>query len=111
MAAEAATKTLTTRNVTLVSYQLDEVQSSDDKQAEILTDILTRLTAAPPFSSYEQINEAIQTGEITEGTFVLLDSRFLNGNAEAAAPQAGIPRDSENAKGYTVVVAKYRALN
>jgi len=111
MAAEAATKILSTRNVTLVSYQLDETQSSEDKQAQILTDILQRLTATPPFKSYKDINIAIERGEITEGTFVLLDSRFLNGNAEAAAPQAGIPRDRENAKGYTVVVAKYRALN
>jgi len=110
MAAEAATKLLSTRNVTLVSYQLDETQSSEDKQAQILTDILTRLTAAPPFRSYEQINEAVETGKITEGTFVLLDSRFLNGKAEEAAPQAGIPQDGGNARGYTVVVAKYRAL-
>jgi hypothetical protein len=105
MAEEVATKILSTRNVTLVSYQLDETQSSDDKQAQVLTDIVTRLTAAPPFSSYEQINEAIETGKITEGTFVLLDSRFLNGNAEA-----GVPRDGGKARGYTVVVAKYRAL-
>jgi hypothetical protein len=110
MAEEIATKILTTRNVALVSYQLDETQSSEDKQAQILTDILTRLTAAPPFKSYEDINVAIKRGEITEGTFVLLDSRFLNGNAEAAAPKAGIPRDVGNERGYTVVVAKYRAL-
>ena len=43
MAEEAATKILTIRNVSSVSYQLDEVQSSEDKQAEVLTEIITRL--------------------------------------------------------------------
>jgi ABC-type phosphate/phosphonate transport system substrate-binding protein len=93
MAEEVATKSLSTRNVTLVSYQLDEVQSSEDKQAQILTDIITRLGVRTKpffFSSYAQINEALDENAITEGQFVLFrqDLTLLS-----------------------VVVAKYRALN
>jgi hypothetical protein len=97
MAEEVATKILSTRNVTLVSYQLDETQSSDDKQAQILTDILQRLTATPPFKSYKDINIAIERGKITEGTFVVLLDE---------APQP-IPGNRPQGK---VVVAKYRAV-
>lgn len=110
MAAEAATNLLTTRNITLVSYQLDEVQSSDDKQAQVLTSILEGLNSAPLFSSYEEINIAIERGEVTEGTFVLFDGKVLNGAGDAASPEAAKPVLAPIRRGFTVIVAKYRAL-
>ena len=65
---------LTTRNVTLVSYKLDETTSSEDTQAAILTDLYTRFRNTPGFKSYDEINKAIIEGEVAVGTFVLLYS-------------------------------------
>lgn len=79
---------LTTRNVTLVSYRLDEITSTEDTQAQILTDLLQRFYITPSYESYSEINKALEVGEVTEGTFVLLGK----------APEA------------IVVVAKYRAV-
>jgi hypothetical protein len=62
---------LTTRNVTLVSYKLDETTSSEDTQAAILTDLFTRFRNTPRFKSYDEINKAISIGEVAVGTFVL----------------------------------------
>jgi predicted solute-binding protein len=62
---------LTTRNVTLVSYKLDETTSSEDTQAAILTDLYTRFRNTPGFKSYDEINKAIIEGEVAVGTFVL----------------------------------------
>lgn len=62
---------LTTRNITLVSYKLDETTSSEDTQAAILTDLYNRFRNTPGFKSYDEINKAILEGEITAGTFVL----------------------------------------
>ena len=96
MAAEAPVKAskpmLTTRNVTLVSYQLDETQSSEDQQAEVLSAILMRLgvnTSPKYFESYLDINKAIQVGDIAEGQFVLYYNK-------------------EASETLSVVVAKYR---
>ena len=79
---------LTTRNVTLVSYKLDETTSSEDTQAAILTDLYTRFRNTPRFKSYDEINKAIIQGEVAVGTFVLIADK------------------SEEAK---IVVAKIRA--
>jgi predicted solute-binding protein len=62
---------LTTRNVTLVSYKLDETTSSEDTQAAILTDLFTRFRNTPMFKSYDDLNKAIMEGEVAVGTFVL----------------------------------------
>lgn len=62
---------LTTRNVTLVSYKLDETTSSEDTQAAILTDLYTRFRNTPMFKSYDDLNKAIIEGEVAVGTFVL----------------------------------------
>jgi hypothetical protein len=62
---------LTTRNVTLVSYKLDETTSSEDTQAAILTDLYSRFRNTPGFKSYDEINKAIIQGEVAVGTFVL----------------------------------------
>ena len=62
---------LTTRNVTLVSYRLDETTSSEDTQAAILTDLYTRFRNTPMFKSYDELNKAIIMGEVAVGTFVL----------------------------------------
>lgn len=93
MAEEVGVKsTLSTRNVTLVTYQLDEVQSSDERQAEVLTAIIQRLGVSPKpkyFSNYNQINSALNDGVITEGQFVLF---------------------RVNPETLSVVVAKYRTV-
>lgn len=81
---------LTTRNVTLVSYKLDETTSSEDTQAAILTDLFTRFRNTPMFKSYDELNKAIIEGEVAVGTFVL----FSGENREEAK----------------VVVAKIRAI-
>lgn len=62
---------LTTRNVTLVSYKLDETTSSEDTQAAILTDLYTRFRNTPMYKSYDELNKAIIEGEVAVGTFVL----------------------------------------
>ena len=62
---------LTTRNVTLVSYKLDETTSSEDTQAAILTDLYNRFRNTPMFKSYDDLNKAISIGEVAAGTFVL----------------------------------------
>jgi hypothetical protein len=67
---------LTTRNVTLVSYKLDETTSSEDTQAAILTDLYTRFQNTPIVKSYDQLNKAISVGEVAVGTFVILDEGF-----------------------------------
>jgi hypothetical protein len=101
MAAEAPVKArperevntkpiLTTRNVTLVSYRLDETTSSEDTQAAILTDLYTRFMNTPGFESYKGINEALDKGRITAGTFVILKDKQTESNV--------------------IVVAKYRAV-
>ena len=79
---------LTTRNLTLVSYRLDETTSSEDTQAAILTDLVTRFQNTPSFKNYDEINKAISIGEVAVGTFVLLRSEQ---------------------EGVSVVVAKIRA--
>ena len=66
---------LTTRNVTLVSYKLDETTSSEDTQAAILTDLFTRFRNTPMFKSYDDLNKAIIEGEVAVGTFVLFSDR------------------------------------
>lgn len=81
---------LTTRNVTLVSYKLDETTSSEDTQAAILTDLFTRFRNTPMFKSYDELNKAIIEGKVAVGTFVL----FSGENREEAK----------------VVVAKIRAI-
>jgi len=70
---------LTTRNVTLVSYKLDETTSSEDTQAAILTDLYNRFRNTPMFKSYDELNKAISIGEVAAGTFVL----FSDFNEEA----------------------------
>jgi|688.fasta_scaffold1761456_2 hypothetical protein len=80
---------LTTRNLTLVSYRLDETTSSEDTQAAILTDLYTRFRNTRSFENYAQINEALKK-DLAEGTFVLLSNK-----------EAGIT---------SIVVAKYRAV-
>lgn len=62
---------LTTRNVTLVSYKLDETTSSEDTQAAILTDLYTRFRNTPKYNSYDDLSKAIIEGEVAVGTFVL----------------------------------------
>lgn len=62
---------LTTRNVTLVSYKLDETTSSEDTQAAILTDLYNRFRNTPMFKSHDELNKAISIGEVAAGTFVL----------------------------------------
>jgi len=66
---------LTTRNVTLVSYRLDETTSSEDTQAAILTDLYTRFSNTPSFGNYTDINKAIIQGRVAAGTFVLLETK------------------------------------
>lgn len=79
---------LTTRNVTLISYKLDETTSSEDTQAAILTDLFTRFRNTPSFKSYEEINKNVEGGKLAAGTFVIL-------------------ADGMSTK---IVVAKYRAV-
>ena len=74
--AESPKAILTTRNVTLVSYKLDETTSSEDTQAAILTDLYTRFRNTPGFKSYDEINKAIMEGEVAVGTFVLFFKEF-----------------------------------
>lgn len=69
--AESPKAILTTRNVTLVSYKLDETTSSEDTQAAILTDLFTRFRNTPMFKSYDDLNKAIIEGKVAVGTFVL----------------------------------------
>lgn len=83
--AESPKAILTTRNVTLVSYRLDETTSSEDTQAAILTDLYTRFRNTPMYKSYTDINKAIIQGEITVGTFVLIDSKEVGGTAVVVA--------------------------
>jgi hypothetical protein len=64
---------LTTRNVTLVSYKLDETTSSEDTQAAILTDLYTRFRNTPGFKSYDEINKNVEGGKLAAGTFVILE--------------------------------------
>ena len=78
---------LTTRNITLVSYKLDETTSSEDTQAAILTDLYTRFRNTPSFKSYDEINKNVEGGKLAAGTFVIL-------------------ADGKSTK---IVVAKYRA--
>jgi hypothetical protein len=73
--AESPKAILTTRNVTLVSYKLDETTSSEDTQAAILTDLFTRFRNTPRFKSYDEINKAIIQGEVAVGTFVLFSDK------------------------------------
>lgn len=87
--ARAKGPILTTRNVTLVSYKLDETTSSEDTQAAILTDLYTRFRNTPMFKSYDELNKAIIEGEVAVGTFVLIAEK--------------------NDKEVKVVVAKIRA--
>jgi predicted solute-binding protein len=70
---------LTTRNVTLVSYKLDETTSSEDTQAAILTDLYNRFRNTPMFNSYDELNKAISIGEVAAGTFVLIENKDLGG--------------------------------
>lgn len=77
---------LTTRNVTLVSYKLDETTSSEDTQAAILTDLYNRFRNTPMFKSYDELNRAISIGEVATGTFVL----FSDFNEEAKVVVAKI---------------------
>jgi predicted solute-binding protein len=77
--ARAKGPILTTRNVTLVSYKLDETTSSEDTQAAILTDLYNRFQNTPVFSSYDQLNKAISIGEVAVGTFVLIENKDLGG--------------------------------
>lgn len=83
--AESPKAILTTRNVTLVSYRLDETTSSEDTQAAILTDLYTRFRNTPMYKSYTDINKAIIEGKITVGTFVLIDSKEAGGTAVVVA--------------------------
>jgi hypothetical protein len=69
--ARAKGPILTTRNVTLVSYKLDETTSSEDTQAAILTDLYNRFRNTPMFKSHDELNKAISIGEVAAGTFVL----------------------------------------
>ena len=87
--AESPKAILTTRNVTLVSYKLDETTSSEDTQAAILTDLYTRFQNTPRFKSYDELNKAIIEGKVAVGTFVLIAEK--------------------NSKEAKVVVAKIRA--
>jgi predicted solute-binding protein len=73
--AESPKAILTTRNVTLVSYKLDETTSSEDTQAAILTDLYTRFRNTPMYKSYDDLNKAIIEGEVAVGTFVLFSDR------------------------------------
>lgn len=68
---------LTTRNVTLVSYKLDETTSSEDTQAAILTDLYNRFRNTPGFKSYDDLNKAIIVGDVAVGTFVLIENEKL----------------------------------
>ena len=77
--AESKKPLLTTRNITLVSYRLDETTSSEDTQAAILTDLYTRFRSTPVYESYSDINKALSTGELIEGTFVILESKEIGG--------------------------------
>jgi predicted solute-binding protein len=83
---------LTTRNVTLVSYKLDETTSSEDTQAAILTDLYTRFRNTPRFQSYDEINKAISVGEVAVGTFVL----FSDGPEEVKVVVAKIRATRQN---------------
>jgi hypothetical protein len=66
-----AQKILTTRNVTGVTYKIDEILTAY-QQAEVLTDILQRLAVEEfTFGSYAEINSALQDGTIVEGQFVI----------------------------------------
>ena len=76
---------LTTRNVTLVSYKLDETTSSEDTQAAILTDLYTRFRNTPIFQSYDDLNKAIIEGTVAVGTFVLIENKELGGTFIAVA--------------------------
>lgn len=67
---------LTTRNVTLVSYKLDETTSSEDTQAAILTDLYTRFRNTPMYKSYDELNKAIIEGDVAAGTFVILEDEI-----------------------------------
>lgn len=77
--AESPKAILTTRNVTLVSYRLDETTSSEDTQAAILTDLYTRFRNTPAYKSYTDINKAIIDNKITAGTFVFIENEELGG--------------------------------
>lgn len=83
--AESPKAILTTRNVTLVSYRLDETTSSEDTQAAILTDLYTRFRNTPMYKSYTDINKAIILGEITAGTFVIVDDKAAGGRIVVVA--------------------------
>lgn len=76
---------LTTRNVTLVSYKLDETTSSEDTQAAILTDLYNRFRNTPMFQSYDELNKAIIVGDVAAGTFVLIENKELGGTFIAVA--------------------------
>jgi len=85
-----AHKILTTRNVTGVTYRIDEILTAD-QQAEVLSDIIHRLflNGIGAFKSYEAINFALTQGTIVEGQFVLYSTDGLE---------------------FSVVVAKYRNI-
>lgn len=83
--AESPKAILTTRNVTLVSYKLDETTSSEDTQAAILTDLYNRFTNTPMYKSYTDINKAIIDGKIAAGTFVIVDDKAAGGRIVVVA--------------------------
>lgn len=73
--AESPKAILTTRNVTLVSYRLDETTSSEDTQAAILTDLYTRFQNTSHYTNYNDLTRSVEDGKIAEGTFVILDDK------------------------------------